>query len=131
LEGIAYDRNGTVIPNAEVSVYAVGSKVPYHTVTADAKGMFKISSEYLPFMPYTIEYTSANGTTTQVSTSTYMTQNAEYHKANNVDSNVLKLKNGTIVRETPGSKDVAMVRCCEEERCKERAAQLARSTGGL
>jgi hypothetical protein len=25
----------------------------------------------------------------------------------------------------------ATVRCCEEERCKERAAQLARSTGGL
>lgn len=125
LEGIAYDRNGTVIPNAEVSVYAVGSKVPYHTVTADAKGMFKISSEYLPFMPYTIEYTSANGTTTQVSTSTYMTQNAEYHKANNVDSNVLKLKNGTVVRETPGSKDVAMKKGGNGENMMKSSPQYA------
>lgn len=107
LEGVAYDRNNNPIPNAQVSVYVEGSKVPYHSVVADETGKFVISSEYLPFLPYTLEYTSANGTTTAVSTSTYMTQNAEYHKTNNVDSNVLKLKNGTIVRETPGG-DVGM-----------------------
>ena len=107
LEGVAYDRNNNPIPNAQVSVYVQGSQVPYHSVVADETGKFVISSEYWPFMPYSLEYTSANGTTTEVSTSTYMEQNAEYHKANNVDSNILKLKNGTVVRETPGE-DVGM-----------------------
>lgn len=107
LEGFAYDRNGNAIPNAKVTVYAQGSRVPYHSVQADEAGKYVVSSEYLPFVPYTIEYTSANGTTTQIDTKAFLEQNAQYHQENNISSNVLKLRDGTVVRETPGD-DVSM-----------------------
>ena len=78
LQGYAYNSAGVVIPNATVGVYLSFSNKPAHTVKADANGLFKISSEYLPSMEYSLRYTSPTGAVTNATTSTFVKQNAAY-----------------------------------------------------
>lgn len=77
LEGYAYN-NGKTLSNATVGVYLTFSNISSHEVKTDDKGYFKITSEFLPVMPYELRYTSATGETIKVSPETFMVQNAKY-----------------------------------------------------
>ncbi|NTU47170.1 hypothetical protein HGA88_06095 [Candidatus Roizmanbacteria bacterium] len=85
LEGIAYDSKKEVIPNATVGVYLQNSDNPYYQTKADVNGHYKITSEFLPSMPYKIRYTSPSGSSVTVSTSQYVSQNQTYTQANKVN----------------------------------------------
>ena len=85
LEGYAYDANGNVIPNAKVGVYLTFSNKPYYETQADEKGFFKITSDYLPYMPYRLVYTSPSGVLTTTTTTTFMKQNQDYIEENKVN----------------------------------------------
>lgn len=88
VEGIAYNNAGQPIPNATVSIYLTFSNVPYYTTQADAEGRFRITSEYLPFMPFQLGY-KAQGTqaVTKVATDKFLEDNAEYIQLNQIDVN--------------------------------------------
>ncbi len=78
LEGFAYDKNGNTIPNAVVSVYVSFSPRPVYQTTANSNGFFRITSERLPRDPYTVKYTSVDGTETALTTSQFLAQNNEF-----------------------------------------------------
>lgn len=95
VEGVAYSAAGQPIPNATVSVYLTFSNVPYYTTTADADGHFRITSEYLPFMPFTFGYrTAPNGAVTKVTTEKFLSQNAKYIEENKINVNEYKDSKG-------------------------------------
>lgn len=77
IEGYAKDANGNLLPGATVGVYLSNATKPYYQTKADSNGHFKISSEYLPFLPYKMRYFAANGTTATLSSTKFMTQNTQ------------------------------------------------------
>lgn len=77
LEGYAYDDNNKIIVNATVGVYLNFSNKPYFETKADEKGYFKIYSYNLPFMPYSLRYTSVLGATTKIATDKFVSQNLD------------------------------------------------------
>lgn len=85
LEGFAYDAQGEVIPNAKIGIYLNFSAKPYYETTADEKGYFKISSDFIPFMPYKLRYSSPAGALVTVSTVKFLADNDGYIKENKVD----------------------------------------------
>lgn len=85
LEGYAYDNNGSPLVNSTVDVYTTFSKSPYSETTTDEKGFFRIGSTALPFLPYTIGYTSATGTTYSVTPSKFISQNTSYLTSKNIN----------------------------------------------
>lgn len=95
VEGIAYGAGGQPLPNATVGVYLTFSNVAYYTTTADAEGRFRITSEHLPFMPFTLGYqTTPTGAVTKVTTEKFLSQNAKYIQDNKIDVNEYKDEQG-------------------------------------
>lgn len=85
LEGYAYDANGKAIPNATVSVYLDFANTPYSSVTTDAKGFFKMTSEYLPSYPFELHYKTAAGAVIKVKPSVFLAQNQKYLVSQNIN----------------------------------------------
>lgn len=86
LEGYAYDSSGKVVPNATVGVYLTFSTKPSYEAKTDENGFFKLTSEFLPNMPYSIRYTSATGAVVSTITpETFITQNAKYLADNKIN----------------------------------------------
>lgn len=94
LEGYAYDIQGKIIPDATVSIILNFSDKPSYQVKADKNGYFKINSEFLPSMPYRIEYTSSLGQKTKISTSKFIVQNQEFIQKSKIKINQYKNKKG-------------------------------------
>lgn len=94
LEGYAYDARGGVIPNATVGVYLSFSNAPYTEVKADSIGYYKISSEYLPTMPYSVRYTSPTGTRSDISAATYLAQNSKTLESNKTNPYIYRDSQG-------------------------------------
>ncbi len=90
LEGYAYDLSGNILPNATAGVYVYGSTKPYYKVQTDDKGFFKMTSENLPDVPYTLGYTTSGGATTSLKPSIFLQQNEEYLNKSEVDLFVYK-----------------------------------------
>lgn len=86
LEGYAYDKQGNPLSNAKVSVVQNFSKKAYYETTTSSDGYFKVNSDYLPFYPYRLTYSSAQSGTVDVSTSKFLTDNARFIKENRVES---------------------------------------------
>jgi hypothetical protein len=103
IEGHAMDSSGLVLKNATVGVYLKFSQKPSYVTKTDENGYFKISSEYLPFMPYTIQYTSSNGTKGEVKTSEFLAANAEEMKTNNINPYAYKNSKGETISPKPTS----------------------------
>lgn len=85
IDGYAYDSQGNIVPNAKVGVYVSFSNKPYYETTADEKGHFKISSEFLPTMTYRLIYTTPTGTQITTETSKFVTQNKDYLEKNKIN----------------------------------------------
>lgn len=94
LEGYAYDLSGKPIPSAAVSIYLNFSQKPYYQTKADNTGYFKITSEFLPSMPYTITYTNPTGGTQSLTTSQFIAQNQDFINKNNINLNSYKNSQG-------------------------------------
>ncbi|OGK63025.1 hypothetical protein A2334_01430 [Candidatus Roizmanbacteria bacterium RIFOXYB2_FULL_38_10] len=84
LEGYAYDESGKIIPNAKIEIHVGFSKQPYTWTTADDKGYFKIEKQYLPNIPYEIQYKSSNGSVVTSTTSKFITQNQSFITSNKI-----------------------------------------------
>lgn len=100
LEGYAYDESGRVLANATVGVYLKFSNKPYYTTKTDLQGYYKIGSEHLPFLPYVIKYTAANGTTIKITTAQFVSQNDQFLSGRKVNLNDYKNDAG----QTPAKK---------------------------
>ncbi len=94
IEGYAYDSRGNVVPNADIGIYLNFSKKAYFKTKANENGYYKISSEYLPSMPYKIKYMSSKGMVSNVSTSKFVAQNRSFITKNKVDIYDFKDKDG-------------------------------------
>ncbi|MFH0979879.1 MAG: carboxypeptidase-like regulatory domain-containing protein [Candidatus Roizmanbacteria bacterium] len=97
LEGYAYDSIGTLLPNATVKIYEKLSTIPYFQTKADETGYYKVSSNSLPTSPYEIQYISAVGTVSRITTSKFIVQNQKYLSENNTNLYVFKNNEGKIV----------------------------------
>lgn len=89
LDGFAYDTSGKPLTNTKVAIYTTYSDKPYFETTTDDTGHFKITSEYLPFMPYKIKYlTNTNQTSKiqsiEVNPNQFIAQNSQYLLENNI-----------------------------------------------
>lgn len=76
LEGIAYDEQGAPIPQAVVGIYPYFSLNPMYMVIADADGKFKIGSDHIPQLDYTLKYKKPSGEVVVVEPNTFIRQNA-------------------------------------------------------
>jgi hypothetical protein len=56
LEGIAYDKDGAILPNTRVGLYYPASTLPEVETITDAKGYFSFSSEVIPPTTFEIRY---------------------------------------------------------------------------
>lgn len=93
LEGYAYDQNGKPIPNAKVGLYLNFSNEPAYETTADANGFYRISSEYVQPMTFSLKYSGPNGTNS-VTTSKFIAQNAKYIETQGLNLFVFKNNKG-------------------------------------
>lgn len=98
VEGYAFDKDGNIIPGAVVSVKLPVFEKPIYEGQADEKGYFKIPSEKLPALPYSITFKSLGGNEEVVNTRTFIAQNAQKNtnlskyyasRPNNILENVL------------------------------------------
>lgn len=94
LEGYSYGPNGQVQSRMDVGVYVNFSNNPYYQTQSDENGYFKISSEFLPNMPYKLKYTSPSVTASNVSTSKFVAQNAKFIASNKIQINTYKDETG-------------------------------------
>ncbi|MDO9027975.1 MAG: carboxypeptidase-like regulatory domain-containing protein [Candidatus Roizmanbacteria bacterium] len=101
LEGYAYDAGGEVLPNATVSIYLNFSNKPAYQAKADDKGYYKISSEFLPSMPYRIAYTTTAGQVVKTSTSKFIAQNSDSIVASDIKINQFKNEKGETITAVP------------------------------
>lgn len=97
LEGYAYDAAGKPIPNAKVGIYLSFSKRASYEVKADSNGYYKVASEFLPSMPYTIQYTRPTGQTVTVTTSKFIAQNTDTFKKNNINIAQTVAEDGKVI----------------------------------
>ncbi len=86
LEGYAYNFQGEVIPNARVSIYLDFAKKAYYETTADAEGYFVVNSDYIPFQPYKLRYSTPVGGVITVTTAKFLADNGSYMKENNISA---------------------------------------------
>lgn len=107
VEGYAYDAQGNKLPNARVGVYLKFSQKPYYETKSDETGYFRVTSEYLPFMPYDLRYVSATGVVAQVSTSTFIEQNQDTIKEKNIDLYTFRNSKGETITATPKPSEAA------------------------
>lgn len=101
LEGYAYDAQGKVIPNATVSIILDFSNKPSYQTKADEKGYFKVGSEFLPSMPYRVEYTAPSGEVVKTTTSKFIAQNQQTIEKSDINVNQFKDTKGKIISQAP------------------------------
>lgn len=83
IEGSA-SNNGQVLPGAKVELLLDNSTKPYYETVADSQGYFKVPSDYIPFMPYKLRY-SSGGVVASVTTSRFITDNSTNIKSKKTD----------------------------------------------
>jgi len=75
LEGVAYDTNGSPIPNAIVGIYPYFSTNPMYITIADEKGQFKIGSQHISQVEYVLKYKKPSGEVLVVEPAKFIKQN--------------------------------------------------------
>ena len=74
IEGKA-SYKGQVLPGAKIELLLNSSTKPFYTTVADSQGFLKVSSDYIPFIPYKLRYTSG-GIVSSVTTSKFLADNS-------------------------------------------------------
>ncbi len=87
LEGYAYDKQGKIFPNAQISIYVNFAKGPMVQTTANANGYFRLTSEFIPSTSYSLAYNSPDkpNEKTNISTSQFLAQNEEFIEAEKIN----------------------------------------------
>ncbi len=90
VEGYAYDKTGTLMPNAIVRVKLVQSDQVYYQTNADTNAYFVVKKQYLPIIPFYLEYTPQNATPSEtvsrkVTIPEYAEENTEYLEREKID----------------------------------------------
>lgn len=86
LEGYAYDKFGKLMPNAVVSLYIPMSERPVYETVANDQGYYRITSEYIPNITYTIGYSvGSEPASTMLTTSQFLMQNKPFIEAEKID----------------------------------------------
>lgn len=88
VEGYAYDSNGNVMTGGTVGVYVpLAPNIPVYTTNISPNGFFKLTSDKLPTTEYNFKYISAvkGAEPVKVTTSQFLTQNADFIKAEKID----------------------------------------------
>lgn len=116
IEGIAYDEKGLPIPNALIGAYPFYSEIPMYVTVADENGRYKIGSQHLPQVEYTLRYKKPTGETLTVDTGAFIKQNITFFKEEgikpfaSVDSSLAEdAANEELVKKTTKGADVAAV----------------------
>ncbi len=95
LEGYAYDQNGDIIASARVGIKQKNSDKVMYLATADARGYFRIGSQYLPSLPYDLVFSNPNNNSNEVLTSSqFLAQNQEYLQSKQL--NLISADNRTV-----------------------------------
>lgn len=77
IEGVAYDTQGAPIPGAIIGIYPFYSpENPMHMVIADKNGRFRIGSQNIPEVDYTLRYKKPNGEIIITDPATFVRQNS-------------------------------------------------------
>ena len=100
VEGIAYDNNGKVLPNAKVGIYLSFSNLPFYTSTTDKNGYFFIPSNKLPNESFEIRYQTLVAQNIKVSTTDFIKQNTSYLAKNGINLNQVIDEKGKIITPT-------------------------------
>lgn len=95
IEGYAKDERGSIISNAKVQVTVPMLKTPLYEVSADAKGYFKIPSDRLPSIEYSLSYISPQKGQIVLNNSTFLTQNTDMMGKNKVNFYAYKYSDGS------------------------------------
>ena len=77
---------GITFPYALVGTYLQGSDVATYQTKADINGHYIIGSQFIPPLPYEIRIQKVTGEVIKMSTTEYIKQNAQFHKANNINT---------------------------------------------
>lgn len=83
IEGNA-SYQGKELPGAKVELVLNPSAKPYYTTIADSQGHFRIPSDYIPFMPYQLRY-SSGGVVSTITTSKFIIDNSANIKSDKTD----------------------------------------------
>lgn len=78
LEGVAYDTNGTPIPNAIVGIYPYFSTNPMYLTVADEEGKFTIGSQHISQVEYVLKYKKQTGEVLVVEPAKFIKQNVSF-----------------------------------------------------
>ncbi len=76
LRGYAKDKEGTVLPNVRVDINLAFSRNPYASTYTNVDGMFAVSSQHIPPLPYVITYHTPDGVITKT-TSDFLQDNQQ------------------------------------------------------
>ena len=87
LEGFAYDSQGNIIPNATVGIYTPLAQRPFIEIKTNENGFYRLTSDQLPSINYTISYSLSNGAfgKTTITTTQFMAQNRDFIEAENIN----------------------------------------------
>jgi hypothetical protein len=85
VEGVAYDVNGTPIPKAIVGIYPFYSLNPMHVVIADENGRFRMGSQHVPELNYTLKYKKPDGDVIITEPEVFIKQNITLYTQEKID----------------------------------------------
>ena len=86
IEGIARGANGEALPFVMVGIYLQGSEAPAYQTRSDVNGHYSIGSQFIPPLSYEIRIKKTTGEVIKMSTTEYLKQNTDFHKANSINS---------------------------------------------
>lgn len=101
LEGLAYDKSSTPVPNATIYIKLRNSNQVYYETKADEKGAFKIEPANLPNFAYSIEIKNPKtNVTTKQTTYDFALKNKQYLTENKINL-MTAVKNGkSLIKKT-------------------------------
>lgn len=96
--GVVQNQQAQAVPGAEVQVTLVGSGVVYYQTSADNKGNFTISSEYLPSYPYQLVYVLPSKEKIKLTAADFLAQNQANIKNQKINVYEYKNQQGEIIK---------------------------------
>lgn len=85
LEGYAYNEKGNVVPNATVQILLTVATKPAYQVQADSTGYFRVPSENIPPLPYSLVIQSPSGSSSTLTLTQFALYNKQYAADNGID----------------------------------------------
>lgn len=76
LSGYAYNEAHIAIPNTKVSIQLPFSSQPVSSISTDETGHFTLESQYLPSIPFMIQYKTTTGKTVSKTTTQFILDNS-------------------------------------------------------